>query len=91
MLGCIVSNCGTQASKTVFRQISTHYSQSDHRVQIGQAGRSKMTTPPPTRTNSRASLARLQNQTKDSDSIQCAGTPYFQQFPQYSVHALCIN
>ena len=25
MLGCIVSNCGTQASKTVFRQISTRF------------------------------------------------------------------
>ena len=41
MLGCIVSNCGTQASKTVFRQISTCFLQSDHCVQIGQVGRSK--------------------------------------------------
>ena len=41
MLGCIVSNCGTQASKTVFRQISTRFLQSDHCVQIGQAGWSK--------------------------------------------------
>ena len=28
MLGCIISNCGTQASKTVYQQISTHFLQS---------------------------------------------------------------
>ena len=33
----------------------------------------------------------LQNQTRDSRNIQCAGIPCFQRFPQYSVHALCIN
>ena len=31
----IVSNCGMQASMTVFRQISTHSSQNDRYVQIG--------------------------------------------------------
>ena len=110
--GCIVSNSGTQASKTVFRQISTRFLQSDHCVQIGQAGRSKwpwgrslhLTTvfkrlwgvvksdpPQPTGTDSHALPAQPQNQTRDSSNTQCTGTPCFQRFFQYSVHALCIN
>ncbi len=36
-------------------------------------------------------VMQSQKQTRDSDNIQCARTPYFQRFSRYSVHALCIN
>ena len=40
---------------------------------------------------SHAALAQPQNQTRDSGNTLCAGTPCFQRFPRYSVHAPCIN